>query len=222
MSEARFELVGVKGGMAKVWTVATTDLPGIGTMYHAVPTDVDANTPVRMKDLPDYAGGWSMADVAAQLRHDGWTLYPTGEVMKGMLGAAEPKRTGMILIPVTEAAPEPAPLSNAEKHALLKKIGITVAEAKLLRHYALDQMNVSNGAEPESADDVGCYVWADEAAAELEMTKQGIGALLTSLQTKGLMWVGQPEGPKGSDTQCGFTPEGFNKYVWARDARLFV
>jgi len=93
---------------------------------------------------------------------------------------------------------------------------MTDLEINLMNLIARCEMNQINGGVPESADDVNTYIWADERAAEMSITAKAVGGVMSSLQTKGLIWVcidrADPD-----DSGMGFTDAGFAS--WNTDDR---
>lgn len=92
-------------------------------------------------------------------------------------------------------------------------VSVTELEAKALTHYAYDEMNQNNGAQPESADDVDCYLWVDQLAAALDIKISAAKGVVGSLTAKGLISIIQEDDP--NDTGICFTEEGFN--AWKLD-----
>lgn len=96
-------------------------------------------------------------------------------------------------------------------HHIDPLVTFTALEQKLLVDIALDEMNTSNGAEPQSHTEVHCYLWADERASRLGVSEQAIGGLLTSLQKKGAIGV-SPQCRQDPDGGIWFTEFGFDVY----------
>lgn len=74
------------------------------------------------------------------------------------------------------------------------------------------EMNQGNGATPECADEVNTYLWADERAAKLKITRQAVGGVITSLTEAGMIGVRTAD-KKDKDGAAWFTEEGFE--AWA-------
>ncbi len=83
---------------------------------------------------------------------------------------------------------------------------MTKLEIKLMNLFARCEMNQTNGAVPICADDVVTYTWAEELAAELGISKWGIGGIMHSLLEKGLIGCSTGE---GDDNTVSFTDAGF-------------
>ena len=88
---------------------------------------------------------------------------------------------------------------------------LTDLQFAVMDNIAHDLFNPTNGADPESASDVHCYLWAEERARDLGLSAQQVGGLLTGLDTAGLLWMQKPS--KGDpDGGCGFTEAGFEAW----------
>jgi len=86
---------------------------------------------------------------------------------------------------------------------------LTKLEAAALNHYAFDEMNPGNGARPENADDVCCYVWADQLAVALGVSVNAAKGVISSLVKKELAYVTEED----DDNGFGFLAAGFE--AWA-------
>jgi len=95
-------------------------------------------------------------------------------------------------------------------------MNITPLEALALNHYAFDEMNPVNGARPESADDVHCYVWIDELAPHLDISMSAAKGVVSSLVKKGLVQVSSDEDPQ--ERGLNFTEEGYRVWCTIADA----
>jgi hypothetical protein len=93
---------------------------------------------------------------------------------------------------------------------------ITDLEMKLMNNIARCEMNQINGAVPESAHDVNTYIWPDERSADLGISEQAFGGVMTSLQRKGLIWV-CIDSHDLDDSGMGFEAAGFD--AWNADPR---
>lgn len=97
---------------------------------------------------------------------------------------------------------------------------LTDLEFRALELFAHCEMNTTNGATPTSHHDVYTYLWADERAANLGISGQAMGGVLTSLGAKGLALIEKPA-PKKGDPDGGFhlTEAGFEAWMAERKAR---
>lgn len=90
---------------------------------------------------------------------------------------------------------------------------LTSLQIAVLNEYARCEMNGANGgtkwlATSGNSEDTWTYLWADEHAANLGISEQSLGGVLTSLQTAGLITMTAPSrGDKDGSfkmTEAGF------------------
>lgn len=89
---------------------------------------------------------------------------------------------------------------------------MTNLEIKLMNLMARCEMNQINGGVPECANDVNTYIWPEERAADMGISENAVGGVMTSLQAKGYIWV-CIEKTDPDDSGFGFTEAGFA--AWA-------
>ena len=93
---------------------------------------------------------------------------------------------------------------------------LTQNEIGLLNSIARCEMNSNNGDVPDFAFDVNTYVWAGERGGELGLSEKAVGGVMSSLQSKGLIWV-CIDSVDPDDSGMGFTEAGFA--AWSADER---
>lgn len=95
---------------------------------------------------------------------------------------------------------------------------LTDLQYRLMDLYAHCEMNGPNGATPTQASDVNTYLWVDERAKNLGLSRQACGGVLTSLYNEGLVNM---QSPSRGDPDGGFqfTEAGFQAWRAERTAR---
>jgi hypothetical protein len=84
---------------------------------------------------------------------------------------------------------------------------LTDFEFRYLDLIAYDEMTAVNGGEPETYSDVHVYNWSDERAADLGISEQALGGIMSSLIQKGLIVVNEPD--NRYDSTVSMTRVGF-------------
>jgi hypothetical protein len=87
---------------------------------------------------------------------------------------------------------------------------LTAYEAAVLEVIARHQYNAGGGEYPQSYANVHTWLLAEELAKEARITSMQFYQSLSSLISKGLVWV---QSSKGEDRAVGFTPEGYDVYT---------
>jgi len=82
--------------------------------------------------------------------------------------------------------------------------GLTPMQYALMNRIAHDQYNTTNGATPTSAADVATWLFAADWAADLGLTEQQVGGVLTSLENAEYVSM-----YKGDESTVNFTEAGF-------------
>ena len=99
---------------------------------------------------------------------------------------------------------------------------LTELQFKVMDAIAHAEHNPTNGATPTSADDVNTWFWADELAAECELTEKQVGGIVTSLQEAGYIGIDivtAAQRKKGAESGVWFTKEGFQVWLNTRQER---
>lgn len=93
----------------------------------------------------------------------------------------------------------------------MTQINATELEDQAMTWIARNLMTELNGAYPDNAGQTLCFLWADELAADLNITVNQAKGVLGSATAKGLIFVDQFDGD--DETQTGLTEVGYE--LWS-------